>query len=109
MKLQTRARLGVLALFTVLIAMIAGVSGRAFMHALAAVERREAEDVARRAVRIVDAECDNLRRTARDYAEWDDSVKYATEPYPEYERGNWMAARLAASSAAVLTVPPWLA
>ena len=91
MKLQTRARLGVLALFAVLIAMIAGVSGRAFMHALAAVERREAEEVARRAVRIVDAECDNLRRTARDYAEWDDSVKYATEPYPEYERGNWMA------------------
>lgn len=94
MKLQARARLGVLALFAVLIAMIAGVSGRAFMRGLAAAERSEAEEAARRAVRIVDAECDTLRRTARDYAEWDDTKDYIHSPNAAYETANWAAATL---------------
>jgi two-component system, cell cycle sensor histidine kinase and response regulator CckA len=94
MKLQVRARLGVLVLFAVLIVMIAGVSGHAFMRGLAAAERLEAQEAARRAVRIVDAECDTLQRTARDYAEWDDSVKYVHAPNPEYETANWSAATM---------------
>jgi len=74
--------------------MIAGVSGRAFMRGLAAAERSEAEEVARRAVRIVDAECDTLMRTARDYAEWDDTRDYIHAPNAAYEAANWSAATL---------------
>ncbi len=91
MKLQTRARLGVLILFAALILLIAGVSGHSFMRGLAAAERREAEEVAQRATRIVDAEIENLRRTARDYAEWNASVAYIAAPNVAYEEGNWTA------------------
>ncbi len=94
MKLQTRAYIGVVVVFAVLIVLITGVSARAFMRGLAAVERRTAEEVAHRAMRVVDAECDNLRRTARDYAEWDDTVAYVHAPNPIYENGNWTPASM---------------
>lgn len=76
-------------LFAALILLIAGVSGHGFMRGLAAAERREAEEVAQRAARIVEAEIENLRRTARDYAEWNDTVAYVATPNPGYEEGNW--------------------
>ncbi len=94
MKLQTRARLGVLILFAALILLIAGVAGHALMRGLAAAERWQAEEVAQRAVRVVKAECDALRRTALDYAVWDDSVAYTQAPNATYEASNWTAASL---------------
>ncbi len=89
MKLQTRASLGVLILFATLIGLIAGVSGRAFMRGLAAAERREMDEVGQRARRLVEVETENLFRTARDYAEWDDTLAYAKAPFESYESGNW--------------------
>ncbi len=94
MKLQTRAYLGVVVVFAALIVLITGVSARAFMRGLAAVEHRNAEEVARRALRVVDAECDNLRRTGHDYAEWDDTVAYVQAPNPAFEQSNWTATSL---------------
>ncbi len=89
MKLQTRARLGVLILFAFLIALIAGVSGYAFMRGLAAAEHREAHEIAKRAKRIVDTESEGLMRISRDYAEWNDTVTYVHEPGPAYAEDNW--------------------
>ena len=89
MKLQSRARLLVLVLFSALIVLIVGVSGRAFMRGLAAAERREAHEIGKRAARIVDVECDGLVRISRDYAEWNDTVAFVQERDPAYAAGNW--------------------
>ncbi|MFT3830868.1 MAG: ATP-binding protein [Opitutaceae bacterium] len=94
MKLQSRARLGVVFVFAGLILLIAGLTGHAFMRGLAAMELREAREAARSLRRIVDAERETLRRTARDYAEWDDTAAYATAPSTAYELANWTAESL---------------
>ncbi|HLP09527.1 MAG TPA: ATP-binding protein [Opitutaceae bacterium] len=94
MKLQSRARLGVVLVFAGLILLIAGLTGHAFMRGLAAMELREAHEAARSLRRIVEAERETLRRTARDYSEWDDTAAYATAPTPAYELANWTAESL---------------
>ncbi|HLP02730.1 MAG TPA: ATP-binding protein [Opitutaceae bacterium] len=63
-----------------MILLIAGLTGHAFMRGLAAMELREAHEAAR-----------SLRRTARDYAEWDDTAVYAAAPTVAYELANWTA------------------
>jgi signal transduction histidine kinase/CheY-like chemotaxis protein len=91
MKLQSRARLGVMIVFAGLILLIAGLTGRAFMRGLATMELREAQEAARSLRRIVDVERETLRRTARDYSEWDDTATYAVAPSTSYELANWTA------------------
>lgn len=95
MKLQTRAWLGVLILFAVLIVMIVGGAARVFMVGLHAAEAREAELAALRALRVVDAQRENLARTAGDYARWDDTCQYLSTADRAYEESNWTVASLA--------------
>ena len=75
--------------FAGLILLIAGLTGRVFMRGLATMELREAQEAARSLNRIVEAEHESLRRTARDYSEWDDTAAYAAAPAPAYELANW--------------------
>lgn len=95
MKLQTRVGLSVGLVFAVLIVLIAVLAGTAFRRGLVATETREAAEAAQRLRRIIAAENEVLWRTARDYAEWDDSVAYVRAPNPAYEASNWTAASFA--------------
>lgn len=65
------------------------VARRIVLEHFLALENRHVIEDTQRAVRNLDAELQNLDRTAKDYGSWDDTYRFMTDRKPRYLRSNY--------------------
>ena len=75
------------------------IGARAFLAGFERVEMEQAALESERVLAVLERQRDDLERTARDYAEWDDTIAYAAGTMPAFAEAN-----LASSSFANLRV-----
>lgn len=94
MRLQLKTTLTVLLVFICLIAVVSAVGWRLLTHDYANLEAADAQKEIARLQRILAVEHASLIRSARDYAEWDDTVAFLQDRNTAYVEENWMPATL---------------